>query len=108
MTRVAMEVGIQGVLGGQVAASGVKGTWADVTNNVKVSFSYSFLWHAMISRLSSFAREVTRVALEVGTQGRLGGQAVVLDIQGTWAELIDNVNVRHYHSVNRMIADDVW
>lgn len=41
-----------------------------------------------------FAAEVTRVALEVGTQGILGGQAQVAGAEGTWKDLTDNVNVR--------------
>lgn len=48
----------------------------------------------MVDQLSTFASEVTRVALEVGTEGILGGQAVVADVQGTWADLTRNVNVR--------------
>jgi hypothetical protein len=49
----------------------------------------------MVDQLSAFASEVTRVALEVGTQGILGGQARVEGVQGTWADLTRNVNVRH-------------
>jgi len=48
----------------------------------------------MVDQLSAFASEVTRVALEVGTQGILGGQAKVEGVQGTWADLTRNVNVR--------------
>src|SRR5207253_1282428 len=43
-------------------------------------------------RLSSFAAEVTRVAREVGTEGNLGGQAMVPGVSGTWKDLTDNVN----------------
>src|SRR5206468_3894345 len=43
-------------------------------------------------QLSSFADEVTRVAREVGTEGRLGGQAQVKGVSGTWRDLTDNVN----------------
>ncbi|GAC1390476.1 MAG: hypothetical protein NVSMB34_04050 [Variovorax sp.] len=46
----------------------------------------------MVDQLSSFAAEVTRVAREVGTEGRLGGQAQVRDVSGTWKDLTDNVN----------------
>ncbi|CAJ0641514.1 5911_t:CDS:2 [Entrophospora sp. SA101] len=46
----------------------------------------------MVDQLNSFASEVTRVAHEVGTEGRLGGQAIVKDVGGTWKELTDNVN----------------
>ncbi len=50
--------------------------------------------NSMVDQLSAFASEVTRVALEVGTQGILGGQARVEGVQGTWADLTRNVNVR--------------
>ena len=46
----------------------------------------------MVDRLGNFASEVTRVSLEVGTQGKLGGQADVPGVQGTWKELKDVVN----------------
>jgi len=47
----------------------------------------------MVDQLNSFAAEVTRVAKEVGTEGRLGGQADVKGVSGTWKDLTDNVNV---------------
>ncbi len=47
----------------------------------------------MVDQLNSFAAEVTRVAKEVGTEGKLGGQAEVEGISGTWKDLTDNVNV---------------
>ena len=46
----------------------------------------------MVDQLRSFAGEVTRVAREVGTEGRLGGQAAVPGVAGTWKDLTDNVN----------------
>src|SRR5687767_9974085 len=46
----------------------------------------------MVDQLNSFASEVTRVAREVGTEGRLGGQAVVPGVAGTWKDLTDSVN----------------
>src|SRR5262249_45323066 len=46
----------------------------------------------MVDQLRSFAAEVTRVAREVGTEGKLGGQADVKDVAGTWKDLTDNVN----------------
>lgn len=67
----------------------------------------------MVDRLNSFAAEVTRVALEVGTEGRLGGQAVVQGVAGVWKELTDNVNVmannltaqvRSIHEVTAAVA----
>src|SRR5882672_2108030 len=49
--------------------------------------------NVMVDQLRSFAAEVTRVAKEVGTEGRLGGQAEVRGVSGTWKDLTDNVNV---------------
>jgi len=46
----------------------------------------------MVDQLNSFAAEVTRVAREVGTEGRLGGQAQVQGVGGVWKDLTDNVN----------------
>src|SRR5207244_506768 len=48
--------------------------------------------NVMVDQLNSFAAEVTRVAKEVGTEGKLGGQATVQGVSGTWKELTDNVN----------------
>ncbi|MGH8859865.1 MAG: HAMP domain-containing protein, partial [Jatrophihabitantaceae bacterium] len=48
--------------------------------------------NTMVDQLSSFADEVTRVAREVGTEGKLGGQAQVRGVSGTWKDLTDNVN----------------
>src|SRR5690349_17313762 len=49
--------------------------------------------NTMVDQLNSFASEVTRVAREVGTDGRLGGQANVRGVGGTWKDLTDNVNL---------------
>ncbi|MET9843205.1 HAMP domain-containing protein [Streptomyces ossamyceticus] len=49
--------------------------------------------NTMVDQLSAFADEVTRVAREVGTEGNLGGQAIVRGVSGTWKDLTDNVNV---------------
>jgi HAMP domain-containing protein len=49
--------------------------------------------NTMVDQLSSFASEVTRVAREVGTEGKLGGQADVKGVAGTWKDLTDNVNL---------------
>jgi HAMP domain-containing protein/signal transduction histidine kinase/DNA-binding response OmpR family regulator len=49
--------------------------------------------NTMVDQLNSFASEVTRVAREVGTEGKLGGQAQVRGVAGTWADLTDNVNL---------------
>jgi HAMP domain-containing protein/CheY-like chemotaxis protein len=48
--------------------------------------------NTMVDQLNSFASEVTRVAREVGTEGKLGGQAQVIGVAGTWKDLTDNVN----------------
>lgn len=47
----------------------------------------------MVAQLTVFAAEVTRVSLEVGTEGKLGGQALVPNVEGTWKVLTDNVNL---------------
>ena len=49
--------------------------------------------NTMVDQLNGFASEVTRVAREVGTEGKLGGQAQVEGVAGTWADLTDNVNL---------------
>src|SRR5206468_3030583 len=49
--------------------------------------------NTMVDQLNSFASEVTRVAREVGTEGKLGGQAQVRGVGGTWKDLTDNVNL---------------
>ena len=48
--------------------------------------------NTMVDQLNAFASEVTRVAREVGTEGKLGGQAQVPGVAGTWKDLTDNVN----------------
>src|SRR5207237_1212905 len=48
--------------------------------------------NVMVDQLNAFAREVTRVAREVGTEGKLGGQAQVAGVAGVWKDLTDNVN----------------
>src|SRR5205807_495364 len=127
VTRVAREVGTEGMLGGQAQVSGVSGTWKDLTDNVntladnltgqvrniadvttavptadlskKITvdargevLELKETINTMVDQLRSFAAEVTRVAKEVGTEGRLGGQANVEGVSGTWKDLTDNVN----------------
>src|ERR1700756_5701402 len=127
VTRVAREVGTEGILGGQAVVRGVSGTWKDLTDNVNVMASnltgqvrsiaqvatavergdlsqqitveamgevaaLAATINRMVGTLSAFADEVTRVAREVGTEGRLGGQADVKGVAGTWKDLTDNVN----------------
>ena len=146
VTRVTLEVGSQGILGGQAHVPDVEGVWLELTRNVSQFPSWMSFFNAwrfaqvnrmcssltdqvrsiatvttavargdltrkieiqvegematlkttvnsMVDQLSAFASEVTRVALEVGTQGILGGQARVEGVQGTWADLTLNVNV---------------
>jgi len=128
VTRVAREVGSDGILGGQANVPGVSGTWKDLTESVNVMaanltdqvrsiaavttsvakgdltqkirvdargeiMELKETINTMVDQLSAFADEVTRVAREVGTQGNLGGQAVVRGVSGTWKDLTDNVNV---------------
>ncbi|MDP9279726.1 MAG: HAMP domain-containing protein [Gemmatimonadota bacterium] len=127
VTRVAREVGTEGMLGGQAEVSGVGGTWKDLTDNVNTlagnltsqvrniaavttavakgdlsqkitvevkgeTANLKNTINTMVDQLSTFASEVTRVAREVGTEGRLGGQAEVPGVGGTWKDLTDNVN----------------
>src|SRR5690349_20392591 len=121
VTRVAREVGTEGKLGGQAQVKGVGGTWKDLTDNVNVMASniaevttavalgdlskkitvdvkgeileLKNTINTMVDQLNSFASEVTRVAREVGTEGKLGGQAQVEGVAGTWKGLTDNVNL---------------
>ena len=70
----------------------------DLTQKIEIEVEGEMLTlkrtvNSMVDQLSAFASEVTRVALEVGTQGILGGQATVEGVQGTWADLTRNVNV---------------
>jgi len=58
--------------------------------------------NAMVDQLRTFAREVTRVAREVGTDGKLGGQARVPGVGGTWADLTDSVNVMASNLTNQV------
>jgi HAMP domain-containing protein/signal transduction histidine kinase/CheY-like chemotaxis protein len=127
VTRVAREVGTEGILGGQADVPGVAGTWKDLTDNVNFMarnltdqvrniaqvatavangdltqtitvdargeiLELKQTLNRMVAQLSSFAAEVTRVAREVGTEGKLGGQAEVEGVSGTWRRLTENVN----------------
>src|SRR5205085_2178391 len=58
--------------------------------------------NTMVDQLSSFADEVTRVAREVGTEGKLGGQALVKGVSGTWKDLTDNVNFMASNLTNQV------
>ncbi|HTX57574.1 MAG TPA: HAMP domain-containing protein, partial [Candidatus Acidoferrales bacterium] len=127
VTRVAREVGSEGILGGQAQVTGVAGTWKDLTDsvntmagnltsqvrniaNVTTAVARGDLSkkitvdvrgeiaelkdtiNTMVDQLNAFASEVTRVAREVGSEGKLGGQAAVEGVAGTWKDLTDSVN----------------
>ena len=127
VTRVAREVGTEGILGGQANVPRVSGTWKDLTDNVNTMASnltsqvrdianvatavakgdlsqkitvnvrgellqLKENLNEMVDSLNLFGDEVTRVAREVGTEGKLGGQAKVPNVRGTWKDLTDNVN----------------
>ena len=127
VTRMAREVGTEGVLGGQAVVRDVSGIWKELTDNVnsmannltnqvrniaEVARSVATgdlsrkitvdargevldlknVLNAMVDQLNAFAAEVTRVAREVGVEGRLGGQAEVEGVRGVWKELTENVN----------------
>src|ERR1044071_4561148 len=128
VTRMAREVGTDGVLGGQAVVRDVSGIWLELTRNVnsmasnltnqvrniaevaravatgdlskKITVSargevleLKTILNAMVDQLNAFSGEVTRVAREVGVEGRLGGQAEVPGVRGVWKELTDNVNL---------------
>ena len=61
----------------------VQGEMLDLKNTV----------NSMVAQLYTLANEVTRVSLEVGTEGKLGGQAEVQEVEGMWKVLTDNVNL---------------
>jgi len=70
----------------------------DLSKKITVNVSGEILQlketlNTMVDQLNAFASEVTRVAREVGTEGRLGGQAAVPGVAGTWKDLTDNVNL---------------
>src|SRR5207244_2945487 len=120
VTRVAREVGTEGKLGGQADVRGAAGTWKDLTDSVnfmaasltvqvrniadvtkavaagdltkKITVDVKGQLASVVDQLRSFAAEVTRVGREVGTEGKLGGQAVVRGVAGVWKDLTDTVN----------------
>lgn len=127
VTRVARDVGTEGVLGGQARIDGVQGMWNELTVNVNAMaenlstqvrdiatvtaavakgdltqkvkanckgeiLAMKTIINSMVDQLKQFAQEVTKIAKEVGTDGVLGGQATVHDVEGTWKDLTENVN----------------
>src|SRR5439155_1485296 len=70
----------------------------DLTQKITVDvrgeiLQIKYVINTMVDQLNAFASEVTRVAREVGTEGKLGGQAVVPGVAGTWKDLTDSVNL---------------
>ncbi|CAO3638776.1 unnamed protein product [Cunninghamella blakesleeana] len=127
VTRVSLEVGTEGILGGHAIVPNVDGTWKDLTDNVNMMtlkitgqvrdiadvakavacgdltkkvkanaqgevLELKNTMNQMVDQLTLFSAEVRRVSLEVGVEGKLGGQAVVKDVGGAWKDLTDNVN----------------
>src|SRR5580700_2210096 len=76
----------------KTVAIDVKGEILDLKNTINV----------MVEQLNSFAYEVTRVAREVGTEGKLGGQAEVRGVAGTWKDLTDSVNMMASNLTNQV------
>ncbi len=142
VTRVAREVGSDGILGGSAQVEGVSGVWRGLTESVnsmadnlttqvrniaevttavangdlsrKITVQakgevaeLADTINTMVVQLNAFAAEVTRVAREVGTEGRLGGQAKVEGVSGVWRDLTENVNTLADNLSNqvRNIAD---
>src|SRR5712691_3181177 len=86
VSRVAREVGTDGKLGGQAQVPGAAGTGKDLTDKVDAKVEILALQstiNTLVDQLNAFAGEVTRVAREVGTDGKLGGQAQVPGAAGT-------------------------
>src|SRR5690606_42100880 len=86
------------VTGRPLPSAAVAGSQGDLSRKVTVDALGEMLQlkktvNTMVDRLSAFADEVTRVAREVGTEGRLGGQAQVRGVSGVWRDLTDNVNL---------------
>ncbi|HWM86329.1 MAG TPA: HAMP domain-containing protein [Kofleriaceae bacterium] len=137
VTRVAREVGTDGLLGGQAAVQGVAGVWKNLTDNVnqmarnlttqvrgiakvvtavangdlrqKLEIdakgevaALAGTINGMTETLSTFAAQVSTVAREVGVEGKLGGQARVPGVAGTWKELTDNVNLMASNLTNQV------
>ncbi|UZJ55191.1 hypothetical protein CBS101457_004511 [Exobasidium rhododendri] len=151
VTRVSREVGSRGQLGGQANVPGVEGVWEELTINVNRMCSnlteqvrsigvvttavakgdltktididaegemaqLKDTVNSMVGQLRIFASEVVRMSMEVGTHGKLGGQAVVPNVEGTWKNLTENVNkmadnltsqVREIARVTKCVAEGV-
>ncbi|GFG18010.1 DRK1 histidine kinase [Aspergillus lentulus] len=139
VTKIAKDVGTDGVLGGQAFVHGVEGIWKQLTDNVngmamnlttqvreiadvttavargdltrKVTadvqgeiLDLKDTINGMVDRLNRFAAEVSRVAREVGTDGALGGQARVENVEGQWKDVTDNVNTMAHNLTSQVRA----
>ncbi|KAK6205271.1 uncharacterized protein RJT21DRAFT_124434 [Scheffersomyces amazonensis] len=137
VSKVARDVGVLGILGGQALIEGVEGIWKELTDNVnamalnlttqvrnianvttavakgdlskKVTadckgeiLNLKLTINQMVDRLQTFAVEVTTLSREVGTLGILGGQANVQDVEGAWKAVTENVNLMATNLTNQV------
>lgn len=137
VSKVARDVGVLGILGGQAFIEGVEGIWKELTDNVnamalnlttqvrnianvttavakgdlskKVTadckgeiLNLKLTINQMVDRLQNFALEVTTLSREVGTLGILGGQANVQDVEGAWKAVTENVNLMATNLTNQV------
>lgn len=135
--KVARDVGVLGILGGQAFIENVEGIWKELTDNVnamalnlttqvrnianvttavaqgdlskKVTadckgeiLDLKLTINQMVERLQTFALEVTTLSREVGTYGILGGQANVRDVEGAWKAVTENVNLMATNLTNQV------
>ncbi|RKP29854.1 hypothetical protein METBISCDRAFT_27856 [Metschnikowia bicuspidata] len=139
VSKVARDVGVLGILGGQALIENVEGIWKELTDNVnamalnlttqvrnianvttavakgdlnkKVTadcngeiLELKLTINQMVDRLQTFAYEVTTLSREVGTDGILGGQACVRDVEGAWKAVMENVNLMATNLTNQVRA----
>lgn len=137
VSKVARDVGVLGILGGQAFIENVEGIWKELTDNVnamalnlttqvrnianvttavakgdlskKVTadckgeiLNLKLTINQMVDRLQNFALEVTTLSREVGTLGILGGQANVQDVEGAWKAVTENVNLMATNLTNQV------
>ncbi|OBA17951.1 hypothetical protein METBIDRAFT_47873 [Metschnikowia bicuspidata var. bicuspidata NRRL YB-4993] len=137
VSKVARDVGVLGILGGQALIENVEGIWKELTDNVnamalnlttqvrnianvttavaqgdllkKVTadckgeiLDLKLTINQMVDRLQTFALEVTTLSREVGTYGILGGQANVRDVEGAWKAVTENVNLMATNLTNQV------
>lgn len=137
VSKVARDVGVLGILGGQALIENVEGIWKELTDNVnamalnlttqvrnianvttavakgdlskKVTadckgeiLNLKLTINQMVDRLQNFALAVTTLSREVGTLGILGGQANVQDVEGAWKQVTENVNLMATNLTNQV------